>query len=120
MGGARSLSVAKPGGIDLTPLMRERSLTWAERGLPDLAGGAKLSESEPEEESESMNRRFRGTRGGLTADNRQRWLTRSPTFNRPVETRQVSLARWYRFLEGCRMEGMSKTAALEGKEHLTS
>src|SRR5258706_16433783 len=120
MGGARSLSVAKPGGIDLTPLMRERSLTWAERGLPDLVGGAKSSESEPEEESESMNRRFLGTRGGLVSDNRRRWLTKSWTLNRLVETKQVSLARWYRFLEGCRTEGISKTAAAEGKEHLTS
>src|SRR5258706_12150023 len=71
MGGARSLSVAKPGSKDLTPLRRDRSLTWAERGLPGLAGGAKLSESDPEE-SESMNRRFLGNRGGLTAGNRRR------------------------------------------------
>src|SRR5258706_9188787 len=72
MGGARSLSVARPGSIDLTPLRRDRSLTWAERGLPDLAGGEKVPESESEEESESMNRRFLGTRGGLTVDNRRR------------------------------------------------
>src|SRR5258706_15467000 len=72
MGGASSLSVAAPGGMDLTPLRRDQSLTWAERGLPDLRGGAKASESEPEEESESMNRRFRWTRGALTADSRLR------------------------------------------------
>ena len=60
-GSARIMSVGRPGGSDLTPLIRERSLVEEALGLPERLGGAKEPESDEESECTNCRRvgRFR-------------------------------------------------------------
>ena len=91
-GFARIISVERPGGSDLTPLTRERSLVEEDLGLPDRLGGVK--ESESDEESDRTNRRWAGPLRVLESLSRMGRLSFTwPIVCMPVAVRHFSLER---------------------------